>query len=225
MKNIIFTILLLATFFGSYSQSVTITPTSDSTNNHARHFFSGTRQNVLTLENAHLVTQLQLINTSGYGRGSFSGSDAQLVIYHPGGDIKLQNSLTPVQIVKLAGNGNFAVGNIDTPSAGLHVKEFSKLGEDAPAIKIKKFTGTTVSGQGNCNIVNIGVPVTKVLDYKVLVAYNSSGTSFVPEEYTLNPDYKFSVYLSSSNIYICLHAGNSSLITSKPYSIFLTYEQ
>jgi hypothetical protein len=205
MKNIIFTILLLVTFSGVYSQSVTITPTGDSTNNRARHFFSGT--------------------TSGYGRGSFSGSDAQLVIYHPGGDIKLQNSLTPVQIVKLAGNGNFAVGNIDTPSAGLHVKEFSKLGEDAPAIKMKKFTGTTVSNQGNCNIVNIGVPVTKVLDYKVLVAYNTSGTSFVPEEYTLNPDYKFSVYLSSSNMYICLHAGNSSLITNKPYSIFLTYEQ
>lgn len=219
-------IVILLISFTAVAQSVTITPLSDTTANHPREFFSGTAQIVLNLRNNQTYTMLNLRNNSGYSRGSLSGSEDALVIWHPGGDITLKNKYSPDQFVKLHANGNFGIGNITTPSAGLHVKEFSKLGEDAPAVKMKKFTGTTPPNQGFCTTVSLGdISHDKVLQYKVLVNYGVGLTAYVPEEYSFNANYRFSTYLAPSGISVCLPNGNSSNLVSKSFKVLVTYEE
>ena len=224
IRLIIITIFISLKAFG---QSVTITPIGDSTANHTREFFSGTSQYVLHLRNNNnFATGLSFKNYSGLGRGSLFATDNDFSIVHPLGDVVLRNNYTPNQLVKLHANGNFAVGDISTPSAGLHVKEFSKLGEDAPAIKMKKFTGTTPPNQGFCTTVSLGdISHDKVLQYKVLVNYGVGLTAYVPEEYSFNPNYRFSTYLASPGISVCLPNGNSSNLVSKSFKVLVTYEE
>ncbi len=220
-------IIILLISFAAVAQSVTITPSGDTTANHSREFFSGSSQYVLHLKSGNnFGTGLSLKNSSGYGRGNLMGSDEAIYLFHPGGDVILRNNYTPDQIVKLHANGNFGVGNITTPSAGLHVKEFSKLGEDAPSVKMKKFTGTTPPNQGFCTTVSLGdISHDKVLQYKVLVNYGVGQTAYVPEEYSFNPNYRFSTYLASPGISVCLPNGNSSNLISKSFKVLVTYEE
>lgn len=226
MKTIL-TVITLFLSFGVFGQSVTITPTGDTTSNLPMKVFSGTSQQVLNLRNNNLYgTGLNLSNNEGYSRGGLIGTDNNLTLSHPGGSILLMNNYTPEQFVKLHSNGNFAVGNLEIPTAGLHVKEYSRLGEDAPAIKVKKFTGTTPPNQGFCTTVPLGsISHDKVLDYNVLVNYGTGLTAYVPEEYSLNPNYRFSTYMSSSGIYVCLQSGNSSNLVSKSFKVLVTYEE
>lgn len=210
-----------------WGQSVTIIPNGQSTSNHAQEFYSGTSQYVLHLRNNNIfATGLSFKNYSGLGRGSLLATENDFSIVHPLGDVVLRNNYIPNQLVKLHANGNFAVGDIITPSAGLHVKNYSKLGEDAPAVKMKKFTGTTPAFQGSCVTIPLGsISAEKVLDYKAFVNYGTTPSNVVSEEYSLNPNYKFSTYLESSGISICLHTGNSSLITNKSFKVMVTYEE
>lgn len=226
MKTKLFIIKLFLSFT-ALGQSVTIIPDAQSTSNHAQEFYSGSSQYVLHLRNNNIfATGLSFKNYSGLGRGSLFATDNDFSIVHPLGDVVLRNNYTPNQLVKLHANGNFAVGDIVTPSAGLHVKDFTKLGEDAPAVKMKKFTGTTPAFQGSCVTIPLGsISAEKVLDYKVFVSYGTILSNVVSEEYSLNPNYKFSTFLESSDISICLHTGNSSLITNKSFKVLITYEE
>ena len=223
-KLIIIALFISASVRG---QSVTIVPDGQSTSNHAQEFYSGTSQYVLHLRNDNIfATGLSFKNNSGLSRGNLFTTDNDFSIFHPGGDVVLRNNYTPNQIVKLHANGNFAVGDIITPSAGLHVKEFSKLGEDAPSVKMKKITGTTPPNQGFCTTVSLGdISHDKVLQYKVLVNYGAGLTAYVSEEYSFNPNYRFSTYLASSGLSVCLQSGNSSNLVSKSFRVLVTYEE
>lgn len=218
-------ILALFTSIGAMGQSVTIYPEQQSSSNHTMRLYSGTESYVLSLRNNHGATGLSFLNNSGYNRGGLVGADDAFTIWHPGGEIFIRNKNTPHQFVKLHTNGNFAVGDIEVPSAGLHVKEYSKLGNDAPAIKMKKFSNTTPATQGSCTFIITNISSKKILDYKTLVSYGIGNNAFVPEEYSLNPNYKFSTYLYDTEVAVCLHDGNSSHLTNKLIKLLVTYEE
>lgn len=112
--------------------------------------------------------------------------------------------------------GNGSTGNLD-------VNGFSNLGDGAPAIKMKKLTGTTSSSSTGTATIAHGLDGTKILSIDVLVEYSTG--DYVPPGYDLSggSNFKFTYYLGGSNIYIINQTSPS--IVSKPIKIIVTYEQ
>jgi hypothetical protein len=115
------------------------------------------------------------------------------------------------------------VGNIATNSA-VDVGGFSKLGADAPFIKVKKLTSTTGAAQGDIIPVPHGLTSTKILSITVLVQFETNG-QYVPHSYTNTNGYQFDFFSDTTNIQIRNHPTNSGQILSKPIKIIITYEQ
>jgi hypothetical protein len=103
------------------------------------------------------------------------------------------------------------------------VDKFTKLGSDAPAIKMKKLTGTTANVQGGAVTVAHGLTATKILSISVRV-HHPSGES-VPPEYSNAGGYQFSFYNNSVNVAVLNSASNSASILSKPFTVLITYEE
>jgi hypothetical protein len=121
---------------------------------------------------------------------------------------------------------NIGIGT-ENPTTKLEINGFTKLGSDAPAIKIKKIMGTTPSAQGGNIDIDLGLNSTKIISIDVMVEYNLG--SYVPSRYDLNPNYDFNWYCyplnGTSFIYLVNKVGNSSQILSKPVKIIITYEE
>lgn len=115
------------------------------------------------------------------------------------------------------------VGKIAANNA-LEVNGFSKLGADAPAIKVKKLTGTTGASQGDIVPISHGLTSTKILSITVLVQFELNG-QYVPHSYTNTNGYQFDFYSDATNIQIRNHPTNSGQILSKPIKILITYEE
>lgn len=115
------------------------------------------------------------------------------------------------------------VGQIVTNN-GLGVSGFSKLGSDAPLIKVKKLTGTTGAAQGDIIPISHGLTSTKILSITVLVQFETNG-QYVPHSYTNTNGYQFDFFSDATNIQIRNHPTNSGQILSKPIKVMITYEQ
>ena len=115
-------------------------------------------------------------------------------------------------------NGNAGIGLID-PDAKLEVNGYTKLGSNAPKIKMKKLTGTT--GTGSTTIAH-GLTASKILDMSILVQELSG--AFVHPVYTPNTSdiSYYQTYFGTDNIILELQGAN---INSRPYTILITYEE
>lgn len=114
-------------------------------------------------------------------------------------------------------------GKIATNNA-LDVVGFSKLGGDAPSIKVKKLTGTTGAAQGDIIPISHGLTSTKILSITVLVQFETNG-QYVPHSYTNTNGYQFDFFSDTTNIQIRNHPTNSGQILSKPIKVMITYEE
>jgi hypothetical protein len=110
-----------------------------------------------------------------------------------------------------------------TPTAELEVNGFTKLGTDAPAVKMKKLTGTTSGAQGTSVTLPHGLNVNKILSVSILVDYNAGNC--VPPSYTASANYEYNYFLSGTAVSIYNILGNSSLILGKPVRVLITYEE
>jgi trimeric autotransporter adhesin len=147
-------------------------------------------------------------NTLDYG-GSLS-------FYTKGSNGFLNNNMT----IKNTGNvGNVGIGTSD-PTTKLEVNGFTKLGTDAPAIKVKKITGTTAPNESGYVDISHGLTLSKILSVSVLV----DAGFLIPESYDQN-GYDFSYYLGSNNIVVFNSVANSYSILSKPIRVLITYEE
>ena len=126
---------------------------------------------------------------------------------------------TPLRI-----QNDFSVSGRITTNNALDINGFSKLGNDAPAIKVKKLTGTTGAAQGDIIPISHGLTSTKILSITVLVQFETNG-QYVPHSYTNMNGYQFDFYSDATNIQIRNHPTNSGQILSKPIKIMITYEQ
>lgn len=136
---------------------------------------------------------------------------------HDGGAKLLYNENGNLDITPRSGyNTVFTGGNV------VH-NNYTKLGSDAPAIKMKKITGKTVDIEGGVFTVAHGLTGSKILDISVRV-YFATYTS-VPPEYTNAGGYQFSTYSDGARVYIINSATNSENILNKPFTVLITYEE
>ncbi|MCU0325079.1 MAG: hypothetical protein MUF45_07470, partial [Spirosomaceae bacterium] len=114
-------------------------------------------------------------------------------------------------VLRLYGNGNS------------EHQGFTKLGSDAPSIKMKKLTGTTSSTQGGIVLVNHGITDAKILSIRVMVNY--FGSASVPDGFNKDNGYECNAYVDGvGSIIVENKAGNSASILSKPFTVLIVYE-
>jgi len=121
-------------------------------------------------------------------------------------------------------NGNVGIGTT-TPTTKLEVNGATKLGTDAPAIKMKKLTGITSNSDGGETAIAHGLNVSKILAVNVLVEWvYFSYTTDVPSHYQA-PGFEYTYYIDDNYVYITLTMGNCSKILLAPIKVLITYEE
>jgi hypothetical protein len=158
---------------------------------------------------------------TGYGNASatlhpntfYTGSIASIPYILTTGDIER---------VRVTETGNVGVGT-SAPTTKFEVNGYTKLGSNAPAVKMLKVTGTTAAAQGGIVGITHGLNPAKILSVDVLLTLNVS--SMLPPNYTYTAgnEYEYAVGASTINIYNV--TGNSGNILSKPVRVLITYEE
>jgi len=158
--------------------------------------------------------------------GSFTGNPEDVDFGTYGNNTSGAVHLTINDIPKLTviHSGNVGIGTT-APKTKLEVNGFSKLGTDAPAIKMKKLTGTTGATEGSTILIRHGLNSIKILAVNVLVQAEETGDAYIPSSFSEVLGYEFDYYFDSTNIYILSKTGNSDHILSKPIKILVTYEE
>ena len=103
------------------------------------------------------------------------------------------------------------------------IRGYTKLGGDAPSIKMKKLTGTTASTEGGNASVSHGLTFDKIISVTILI--NVGGGNYISEEYSKDPGYVANKVISSTAVLIYNKSGNSANILSKPFTALITYEE
>ncbi len=111
-----------------------------------------------------------------------------------------------------------------TFSDRLTVNGFTKLGSVAPAIKMKKLTGTTGVAEGNSiNIVHGFGDISKILGFHVLVS-TASGNR-VPPAFASVAEHEYDSFINATNVLVTLTATNSGSLLSRAITVLITYEE
>ena len=119
-------------------------------------------------------------------------------------------------------SADLSINGDATMSADVSIDEYTKLGSDAPKIKMKKLTGTTGSTAGSTVFINHGLTSTKILSVDVLI---SEGSQYYSDGYLGSTGREFYYYINPLNIAVRLTSSNSSTLYSKPIKILITYEE
>jgi hypothetical protein len=117
---------------------------------------------------------------------------------------------------------NVGIGSA-SPAAKLEVNGYTKLGSDAPSIKVKKLTGTTAATEGGEVLISHGLDSSKILSISVMV--NPAGSTWYGPNFLVFNGYHFNWNLVGGQIDIYNAPGASANILSKPVKILITYEQ
>lgn len=144
------------------------------------------------------------------------------------GQLRVQTAFnnTLYDRVTVTKDGNVGIGTTSptpTTSGSLDVHGYTCLGDGAPAIKIKKLTGTTASSEGTATSIAHGITASKIISISGLVFYAAS--TAVPPGYTNTAGYEYYISATSSNIDVENHATNSENILSKALTITIIYEE
>lgn len=125
-----------------------------------------------------------------------------------------------------SGNSSIALNAVanGTGSQAFVANGFSQLGSAAPAIQMKKLTGTTAGTQNGVVSIAHGLSDAKIIDINVLVEWDGAGGK-VPARYNGSSGYEFSFYTGSGVVSIVNSTSNSSNILNKPIIVVITYEQ
>lgn len=185
-----------------------------------------------------VVSAFQGTNAAGYSISHWLRSDnvgAHVGFFNPGvGGALAGNFVTgtfgnaPVSIttnnaerIRIATDGKVGIGTA-APASELEVNGFTKLGSNAPAVRMLKLTGTTAGTIGGYVDIAHGLTTSKILSVQVLIE-SASGT-WIPTSYTSIPGYLANFLLTGSVVRVVNMSGDSGGILGKPMKILITYE-
>ncbi len=125
------------------------------------------------------------------------------------------------ETMRITGNGKVGIGTT-APAASLEVNGYSKLGSDAPSIKVIKVTGTTAATEGGYVEIAHGVNSLKILSFSVMVQ-GSTGI-WVGSNVGVSA-FNFFSYINTGTILVANKFGDSAAILSRPIKILISYEE
>lgn len=184
-----------------------------------------------------IVARFNGTNPAGYSVAHWIRSDnigGHVGFFNPGVGLPLAGNFVmgtfgsaPVSLttnnierVRIAVDGKVGIGTA-APTSEFEVNGYTKLGSDAPAIRMKKLTGTTPAAQGSNVSIAHGLTGSKILGVDILI--ESTPGNWVPVGSAFaGSATAFSV--TATGISITTISGNSAGVLSKPVKILVTYE-
>ncbi|GAB2630283.1 hypothetical protein GCM10027035_26040 [Emticicia sediminis] len=230
MKNllkILFPILLLSQAFG---QGIIVEPYFIRFNpNISLSAFNSSAPAIRISSSSNTLIPSLILARNNLLVGAITGSSSYdfLTYTNQGYKFQISNITDYVTALRISPTGNVGIGT-ESPETKLEVNGFTKLGSDAPAIKIKKLTsGCTTSANsgfpsGEISLTH-GITPSKILKVEALVEY---ATNFWVKDGNDLFGYEFDVYVTNTTISLRNLSGSaSSEIRSKPCKILITYEE
>lgn len=106
------------------------------------------------------------------------------------------------------------------------ISGYTKLGEGAPAIKMKRIIGTGPAVNGNRAVAH-GLVAFKILSVQIFMLYGGplDGRQVIPPNYTLLAGYEYQYEIDGDNIVITNKGGNSANIGGRSFRMLITYEE
>lgn len=124
----------------------------------------------------------------------------------------------------ITGTGNAGFGT-NTPAAKVEVNGFTKLGSDAPAIKMKELSLTTSSVASGLASEAHGLSIANILSVTVLV--EATSTFLVPPSYEADAKLKYTFFVNNLSVFVVNQSSDCSTgthICSKPVRVLITYK-
>lgn len=131
---------------------------------------------------------------------------------------------TLIERMRVKASGRVGIGT-NNPGALLEVNGFTKLGSDAPSIKVKKITGTTAPTEGGYVAIGFGMDISKILSVSVLVFNTGPGYEHWYGPNTGGFGVNYYCYLSGTGLAITNRSGDSNGILSMPIKVLIVYEE
>ena len=124
----------------------------------------------------------------------------------------------------VSGTNSVAVSAVasDPTSQALVADGYSKLGTNAPAIKMKKLTGVISNSTGVQIPISHGLTQSKILSVEIFILANTGND--IPPHSTYS-GFVYDYFVSSNNIVIQPISGNDSSILNANFRVLITYEQ
>jgi hypothetical protein len=122
-------------------------------------------------------------------------------------------------------NGFLGIGTL-SPTAMLHVAGFTRLGSDAPSIKMKLITGTIPCLSNNCHSpIPHGLTAAKIISVSVFIS-TASGEAYAPaqNEATFSGNYYY-YSIDATNIDIYHPSSGTANTLGRPYRILIIYQE
>lgn len=225
MKKIILTLVCALPFMELYAQSVTIEPgysRFDQDSTHTVQINTNSDSPLLLSTNGPVMYlrfntyESLLQKDEGSIRAGFGGLGINGYNY-------LSLGTRGYSIFKINELGKISIGTSTRPSE-LSIYGYSKLGNEAPAIKMKKITGRTPTTSSGVVSFSHGITPSKILGVQFLIEY--AANAYVPNAYTISDGYTVDYYISGDYVYVRTKSGTgSSYVLNKPFKILITYEE
>ncbi len=184
----------------SYSQSITLLPTSPVVKKNGLGFLHESNDGIQSI-------------------GTYVTNSEAFIQTNPNTYLKFATNEGAPDII-LWPTGNLSIGSIATGTAKLEVIGFTKLGEQSSPIKMLELTGTTAATQGGSISIAHGLLFENILSISLSI---DTGGGFVAENSKHAPGYEVGLSHETTLIYLWNKASNSSLVLSKPFKIIITY--
>ncbi len=118
--------------------------------------------------------------------------------------------------------GDVYIGGSGPNESNLRVYGFTELGgSGAPAIKMKKLSGTIPLSASSHSVAH-GLTKTKILGVQCLVESSATGNRYLPNDGDVGSSVHYEVQIDNSNIVFQSIGAN---MDGEPFSILITYEE
>ncbi len=121
-------------------------------------------------------------------------------------------------------NGNIGIGSTAlalAPDSRLVIDGFTRLGNDAPKVKMKEISGNMPALNAN-NSYPHGLTDSKILSITISAEVNNQ---FIPPSYTGNSSLEYNYYWTAGSLYILNKNGNSAGLAGVPFKAVITYKE
>ena len=169
-------------------------------------------------------TKLATISTAGKVAGDAITSGTI------GGSTAISTSGTITSSSYVGATGGLHVGNTTAPgtSGNLEVDGYTKLGSNAPIIKMLKLTGTTSGSTSGTVGITHGLTASKILSVSIMLEYITG--NFIGPNFILNPGFYYNWYVTPTQVVVAnidttTPPFSSGSIHGKNFVILIKYEQ